>query len=141
MVQLLIESVGFGSAMRITAFLLVGLLIFGNIAVKSPLPPVKKPFTLKEYFVPHGVAILVSCPRLLFRLRRCLRTFQLHDRPGQGGGHTTTTTSIIIYAVLYGFASGLMLSIVPALVASISDIQDLGFPRRDAGVFSSFFRE
>jgi len=39
MVQHLIVSIGFGWAMRSTAFLLLGLLVFGNIAVKSRLPP------------------------------------------------------------------------------------------------------
>lgn len=52
MVQHLIEEVGFGWAMRITAFLILGLLILGNISVKSRLPPVRKPWTIQEYFVP-----------------------------------------------------------------------------------------
>jgi MFS family permease len=38
-----------------------------------------------------------------------------------------SNVAIIVFAVLYGFMSGLTLSIIPALVASISDIQMLGF--------------
>ena len=37
-----------------------------------------------------------------------------------------SNASIIIYAALYGFASGCTLSIIPAMVASLSDIRKLG---------------
>ena len=33
---------------------------------------------------------------------------------------------LIVYAALYGFASGCTLSIIPAMVASISDVRKLG---------------
>ena len=54
MVQHLIPEVSFGWAMRITAFFILGLLIFGNIAVKSRLTPVPKPLSLKEYTKPFA---------------------------------------------------------------------------------------
>ncbi|CAJ0555014.1 Ff.00g135270.m01.CDS01 [Fusarium sp. VM40] len=38
----------------------------------------------------------------------------------------TTTTSVIVYAVLYGFTSGCTLSILPAMVASFSDVRSIG---------------
>ncbi|KAM0329714.1 hypothetical protein ACHAPQ_006632 [Fusarium lateritium] len=38
----------------------------------------------------------------------------------------TSTTSVIVYAVLYGFTSGCTLSIVPAMVASFSDVRSIG---------------
>lgn len=38
----------------------------------------------------------------------------------------TTTTSVIVYAVLYGFTSGCTLSIIPAMVASFSDVRSIG---------------
>jgi predicted MFS family arabinose efflux permease len=44
MVIQLIPSVGFGWAMRICAFLILGLLIFANFSVCSRLPPNKRPF-------------------------------------------------------------------------------------------------
>jgi predicted MFS family arabinose efflux permease len=54
MVQHLIVRIGFGWAMRSVAFLIFGLLIFGNIAVKSRLPPNpnKAPFKLKDFTSP-----------------------------------------------------------------------------------------
>jgi MFS family permease len=54
MVQHLIVKIGFGWAMRSTAFLLLGLLVFGNIAVKSRLPPnpKKAPMKLQDFTSP-----------------------------------------------------------------------------------------
>ena len=37
-----------------------------------------------------------------------------------------STALVTVYAVLYGFTSGCTLSIVPAMVASISDVRSLG---------------
>lgn len=45
---------------------------------------------------------------------------------------------LVVFASLYGFASGLTLSIIPALVASISDIHKLGFRVGTLYAFSSF---
>ncbi|KAI1497194.1 major facilitator superfamily domain-containing protein [Biscogniauxia marginata] len=192
MVQHLIDEVGFGWAMRITAFLFLGLLVFGNIAIKSRLPPVKKPFTLKEYLVPF-----TEIPFLLLALGSFFvyvgaflpfnfiivqakeagmpiyltnylvpiinaasifgRIFPAHLGDVYGVFNVcivftlfsgvislalwlpaTTLAPIVIYAVLYGFASGLTLAIIPALVASISDIQKLGFRVGTLYAFSSF---
>lgn len=38
----------------------------------------------------------------------------------------TTTAPLIVFAALYGFTSGCVLSIIPALVAQISDIRKIG---------------
>ncbi|KAF5000922.1 hypothetical protein FGRMN_1379 [Fusarium graminum] len=38
----------------------------------------------------------------------------------------TSTASVVVYAVLYGFTSGCTLSIVPAMVASFSDVRSIG---------------
>ncbi|KAI1658092.1 major facilitator superfamily domain-containing protein [Daldinia decipiens] len=192
MVQHLIVEVGFGWAMRSVAFLILGLLIFGNIAIKSRLPPVRKPFTIKEYFVPF-----TELPFLLLAIGSFFvyfgaflpfnfiiveaketgmsadlanylvpiinaasifgRIFPAHLGDVYGvfnvciiftlfSGIITlalwlpaaSVAPIIVFAVLYGFASGLTLAIIPALVASISDIQKLGFRVGTLYAFSSF---
>jgi hypothetical protein len=52
MVEHLVRSVGFGWAMRSTAFLLLGLLVFGNLTVKSRLPPLRRPLKLMDFVTP-----------------------------------------------------------------------------------------
>ncbi|XDG05437.1 hypothetical protein ABKA04_005052 [Annulohypoxylon sp. FPYF3050] len=192
MVQHLIEELGFGWAMRITAFFLLGLLIFGNIAVKSRLPPVRKPFTLKEYFIPFTEIpfLLLALGSFFVYLGAFLpfnfiivqakeagtpvdltnylvpiinaasifgRIFPAHLGDVYGVFNVcivftlfsgvislalwlpaASTAPIIVFTVLYGFASGLTLAIIPALVASISDIHKLGFRVGTLYAFSAF---
>ncbi|KAI1395160.1 major facilitator superfamily domain-containing protein [Hypoxylon fuscum] len=192
MVQHLIEEVGFGWALRITAFFLLGLLVFGNIAVKSRLPPARKPFTLKEYFVPFleipflllatgsffvyigaflpfnfiivqakQAGIPTDLPNYLVPIINAAsifgRTFPAHLGDVYGVFNVcivftlfsgvislalwlpaASTAPIIVFAVLYGFASGLVVAIIPALVASISDIQKLGLRVGVLYAFSAF---
>jgi MFS family permease len=45
---------------------------------------------------------------------------------------------VIVFACLYGFASGCILSIIPAMVAQISDIRQLGVRTGALYVLSSF---
>ena len=52
MIQRLIPEVGFGWAMRIAAFIILGLLIYANLTVKSRLPPSPKPWSLMEFVRP-----------------------------------------------------------------------------------------
>lgn len=192
MVQHLVEEVGFGWAMRITAFLLMGLLIFGNIAIKSRLAPIATPFTLKEYVLPFAeVPFLLLALGSIFVYVGAFLPFNFIIVQAKEEGMPTELTNylvsivnaasivgrifpahlgdiygvfnvcivftffsgiitlalwlpaassapIIIYAVLYGFASGLTLSIIPALVASISDIRKLGFRVGTLYAFSAF---
>lgn len=42
----LIPQLGFAWAMRICAFLILALLIWANVAVRSRVPPTKRPFEL-----------------------------------------------------------------------------------------------
>ncbi|KAI0475494.1 major facilitator superfamily domain-containing protein [Xylariaceae sp. FL0804] len=184
MVDHLLAGVGFAWALRITALLLLGLLVFANIAVRSRLPPLRRPFLLRGYLAPYAEApfrlLAVGCffvyvgaflpfnfiivqadaaaagaapaplADYLVPVMNAASIFgrvipaHLGDRYGvfnvsalftlASGAVTlalwvpaSTTALIVAYAVLYGFASGLMLSIIPALVASISDVQTLGF--------------
>jgi hypothetical protein len=52
MVSRLIPAIGFGWAMRATAFLILGLLVIGNIFVKSRLPPPKRGFQFIDFITP-----------------------------------------------------------------------------------------
>jgi MFS family permease len=52
MVNKLIPEVGFGWAMRIVAFLQLGLLIFANLTVRSRIPPKPFPLNAKKFFSP-----------------------------------------------------------------------------------------
>ncbi|KAI2616187.1 major facilitator superfamily domain-containing protein [Hypomontagnella submonticulosa] len=192
MVQHLIEEVGFGWAMRITAFLILGLLILGNISVKSRLPPVRKPWTIQEYFVPFTELpfLLLAIGSLLLYIGAFLPFNFIIVQAKEAGMPTALTAylvpivnaasifgrifpahlgdvygvfnvcivftvfsgvislalwlpaasvaPLVVFASLYGFASGLTLSIIPALVASISDIHKLGFRVGTLYAFSSF---
>jgi hypothetical protein len=52
MVVRLIPEVGFGWAMRICAFLILGLLIFANLTVRSRIAPSKRPFRVMAFIRP-----------------------------------------------------------------------------------------
>ncbi|OTB03782.1 hypothetical protein M426DRAFT_321497 [Hypoxylon sp. CI-4A] len=192
MVQRLIVEVGFGWAMRITAFLLLALLIFGNIAVKSRLAPVRTPFTLREYVVPFTeVPFLLLALGSFFIYFGAFLPFNFIIVQAEEAGldadlanylipiinaasvfgrilpahlgdvygvfnvcilftlfsgvislaiwlPAASSAALVVFVVLYGFSSGLMLAIIPALVASISDVQKMGFRVGALYAFSSF---
>lgn len=52
MVDHLIREVGFGWAIRIAAFLILTMLIIGNLTVESRLPPMPKDLGLVDYLKP-----------------------------------------------------------------------------------------
>lgn len=52
MVQRLIDQVGYGWAMRISAFMILGLLSIANLTIKSRLPPRPKSMTKEELIQP-----------------------------------------------------------------------------------------
>lgn len=60
MLNHLIPKVGYGWALRISAFLILALLVFGNFTVKSRFPPSPKPLKIYQYFKP-----LTEVPYLL----------------------------------------------------------------------------
>ncbi|KAI0442328.1 major facilitator superfamily domain-containing protein [Xylaria telfairii] len=192
LVTYLLEEFGFGWAMRIIGFFVLGLLIFGNLAIKSRLPPIKKPWLLKEYIAPFWeVPFLLLAIGTFFFFLGCFlpftfivveakevgvpanltnylipiicaaaifgRTFPAHLGDVYGVFNiciistifsgvisltlwlpATSTAPIVTFAALYGFASGLTLVLMPALVASISDIRNLGFRVGTLYAFSSF---
>ena len=52
MVEHLNASVGFGWSMRAAAFLILGLMVYANLTVKSRLPPTPKPWSVTEFVAP-----------------------------------------------------------------------------------------
>ena len=52
MVQRLIDSAGFPWAMRAAGFLILGMLIFANLTVKSRIPPTPRPWSPMDFVVP-----------------------------------------------------------------------------------------
>ena len=53
MVQRLIKERGFGWSIRASAFLILGLLIYANLTVRSRLSPTPKPWSIMEFVRPY----------------------------------------------------------------------------------------
>lgn len=51
-VSRMIKEVGFGWAMRTCAFIILGLMIFANLFLKSRIPPNKRPFSFMAFIRP-----------------------------------------------------------------------------------------
>ncbi|RMZ76271.1 hypothetical protein DV737_g4893, partial [Chaetothyriales sp. CBS 132003] len=52
MISRMIPEIGFGWAMRTAAFLILGLMIFANLTLKSRFPPSKRPFKFMAFVQP-----------------------------------------------------------------------------------------
>ncbi|KAL7787307.1 monocarboxylate permease-like protein [Trichoderma afarasin] len=180
MVERLVVRIGFGWAMRSTAFLFFGLLIIGNLTVKSRLPPPGRKFDAKEFVTPFAerpFALLTAAGFMIYLGAFLPFTFIIVQAKAEGmstrladylvpiinaastfgrilpahmgdrygvfnvmilltlfGGIVTlalwlpagSNAPLIVYGALYGFASGCFLSIIPAMVASMSDVRKLG---------------
>lgn len=180
MVNRLVGPLGFAWTIRAVAFMLLGILIVGNLTVKSRLPPSKRPFAMKDFLTPftEPVFLLVTIAGFITYLGGFIpftfiivqarangmsaglagylvsiinasstfgRIVPAHfgDRygvfnvfiimTGLGGIFTLaiwlgaqSNAGAIVYAVLYGFTSGCTFSILPAMVASISDVKQMG---------------
>lgn len=69
MVDHVIDQAGFPWAMRSAAFLLLALLIYANLTVRSRLPPSPKPWSLMEFILPFQelpFLLVVSASFLFF---------------------------------------------------------------------------
>lgn len=187
MVHRLVDDIGFEWAMRTVAFLLLGMVIFGIVTVKSRLPPLKQPLILKDFVIPYAEPpfLLLTIGTWFIYIGGFIPfTFIIVQARAQGmstnlagylvsilnaagtfgriipahcgdifgvfnimilltgfgavvslafwlsstvitSGHTNAL--IIVFTIFYGFASGCIFSIVPALIARISpDIRKLG---------------
>lgn len=50
MVNQLVGRLGFGWTIRVIAFFLLGMLVIGNLTIKSRLPPLKRKFSFRDFF-------------------------------------------------------------------------------------------
>lgn len=104
MVVNLIPEVGFGWAIRICAFLILALLIFANLTVRSRITPTKRPFRLLDFVRPlkepsfsllAGAIFFFYCQSkdtssshsLADYYRGDVHTFHLHRRRGTLARH------------------------------------------------------
>jgi MFS family permease len=197
MVNRLVDDIGFGWTMRALAFLLLGVLIIGNLTVKSRIPPLKRPFLLKDFlasytepafllmtigtwfvyiggFLPFNFIIVqaraqgmsTSLAGYLVSILNAASTFGRIIPAHYGDlygvfnimilltcfagilnlalwlpsttlavGHANAL--IIVFSILYGFASGCFFSIIPAMIAQLSDVRKLGVRTGSLYVVSS----
>ncbi|MCJ1319749.1 hypothetical protein MMC15_005085 [Xylographa vitiligo] len=180
LVQNLIPKIGFPWTMRVSAFLILALLIVANLTVKSRLAPSPKPFsfmafvkplgeptfallTLGAFFIFFGIFIpftfiqlsgqaLGMSPQLSNYLLAVLNAASVFGRtlPGYLGDRfgrfnvivilnffsaiiilalwlpARGNAPILVFAALYGFGSGAFVSMVPACLAQISNIKEIG---------------
>ncbi|TVY37032.1 Fujikurins efflux protein [Lachnellula subtilissima] len=180
MLDHLVVKVGFGWTMRICAFAMLILLVFGILTVRSRIPPMPKPFEFGSYYQPFKEApfVLTTIASFIFylglflpinyiqvqalsygvkssladNLIPILNSASIIGRvlPGYvadkfGRYNTqivmcifsgiivlalwlpvTSNAGIIIFAALYGLSSGAFVSLIPALLAEISDMRELG---------------
>ncbi|KAF6227087.1 hypothetical protein HO133_008528 [Letharia lupina] len=176
----LIPEVGFGWTLRICAFLILALLTFANLTVRSRIPPMKRPFSLMAFirplkvpsfslltaavfffywgmFVPftfivveaqsHGMSLrlanyLVPILNAASIIGRTVPN-AIADKVGRFNVMVvmssfttililalwlpaTGNAAIIVFAALFGIASGAGIGLTPALCAQVSPIQEIG---------------
>ncbi|GAB1217487.1 MFS sugar transporter [Aspergillus terreus] len=180
MIDHLITDLGFAWAIRIAAFLILAMLIFSNLTVRSRIQPDPKNLRLVDYVKPlrERVYLLTSLGSFLFYLGMflpidyiqvqataygmgldlgnylipVLNAASLFGRifPGWLGDRMGTynvqilmsifsgtlalalwipakgNAAMIVFAALYGFGSGAFVSLLPAMIAQISDMKEIG---------------
>lgn len=110
MLDRLVKNVGFGWAIRASAFLILGMLIIGNLTVKSRVPPSPRPFEVRQYLKP-----LTETPYLLTTIASFL--FYL--------GLFLPINYIQVQAIEYGMSTSLASYIIPILNAARYLFRDL----------------
>lgn len=180
MLHRLVPQVGFPWAIRIAAFLILAMLLFSNLTVRSRIPPSPKNLRLVDYVKPlrERVYLLTSIGAFLFYLGMflpidyiqlqataagmqpalgdylipILNAASLFGRilPGWLGDRVGTynvqilmsvfsgilalalwipatgNAAMVVFAALYGFGSGAFVSLLPAMIARISDMKEIG---------------
>ena len=90
MVVKLIPEVGFGWAMRICAFLILALVIFANLTVRSRIAPTRRPFSAMAFIRPLKEPIFVLLTAAIFFfycnlyetfIRKCANSRRGHVHP------------------------------------------------------------
>ncbi|KAK2734808.1 hypothetical protein FQN57_001458 [Myotisia sp. PD_48] len=107
MVNHLIPQVGFAWAMRICAFLMLGLCIIACLTVKSRIPPTPKPLRPLEFLRPYKelpfVLIAVACFLFFFGMFLPFTFIVLHSkRYGMSKNLSNYMVSILNAASIFG---------------------------------------
>ncbi|KAF7597125.1 hypothetical protein BBP40_009463 [Aspergillus hancockii] len=180
MVNHLVREVGFGWAFRISAFVILGMLVFGNLTLRSRLPPSPRDLSFVQYFAPlrERAYFLTTVGSFLFYLGMFLPINYIQyqavtygmseslaeylipilnaaslfgrilpgwigDKVGRYNTQIVTclfsgvivlalwipakgSAPLIVFAALYGFGSGAFVSLLPAMIAQISDVREIG---------------
>ncbi|KAJ6170991.1 MFS transporter asaE [Penicillium chermesinum] len=153
MVSKLIPQVGFPWTMRICAFLILGMLGICNLTLKSRLTHQPKRVKIMSFVRPlKELKFTVTVAAAFFYFWGCfyhlLYSVELFrgyfaDRFGRYNVMiffaffsgilvlalwlpSRGNAPAIVFSVLYGFGSGAFVSLVPALVAQISDLREVG---------------
>ena len=100
MIDHLVREVGFGWTIRISAFLILALLVIGNLTVTSRLQPTPRPLGLRQYFTP-----LKELPYLLTTIASFL--FYL--------GLFLPINYVQVQATTYGMSPSLAAYLIPIL--------------------------
>lgn len=102
MVSRLIDEVGFGWAMRISAFLILALLTFANLTIRSRITPHAKPLSLGDFTNPfkEPAFVLAVIGNFLF-----------------GFGVFIPVTYIVVQATADGMGQNLAQYLVPLINA------------------------
>ncbi|KAL9619597.1 MAG: hypothetical protein Q9160_005784 [Pyrenula sp. 1 TL-2023] len=123
MVIHLIPQVGFGWTLRICAFMILGLLIFANIAIRSRIAPTKRPFSLLAFVRPLREPTFVLLTAAVFFFY-CAFSFPCPLHPlfstkppsfSLLGGMFIPFTFIVVSARTHGMSSRLADYLVPIL--------------------------
>ena len=181
MIQNLIPRIGFPWTMRVSAFLILGLLAFATVSVRSRIPPKTRPFSIMDFVKPFsepafatvsignffgflGLFIpfnFITLSAISLGMSIDLSNYLLSilnagsiigrifpgwaaDKFGRFNIQIVMTmlsfivnlalwlpargdAPIIVFAVLYGIASGTFVSLAPAIIAQItSNMQQIG---------------
>jgi len=125
MINQLIPQVGFGWTMRTCAFLILALLIFANLTVRSRVPPSKKPYHLKVFFTPYTevLFLLVTLAMFFFYCKSTISRISYRSHAGTKftmltGGMFIPLTYIVVEARAQGMSQNLASYLVPILNAA-----------------------
>ncbi|KAF5247319.1 hypothetical protein FANTH_6410 [Fusarium anthophilum] len=139
-VNRLIPRIGFGWTMRVCAFLLFALLIVTNLTVRSRITPQPKETGIIAYLRPFTSLsfILTSLAGFFYSMGMFIPiTFMVTygEHVGLSNNmagylvsifNASSHESTIAFAALFGFSSGTYTAISPALIAHISDLEEIG---------------
>lgn len=133
MINHLIVNVGFAWSIRISAFMILGLLIIGNLTVKARTAPhPQPPMTVKEFFSPltETTYALTAAGNFLFTFSLFIPVNYLIVQAIAGGMAlwilASSNAALMLFAGFFGFLSGAFISLGPALIAQISPIRKIG---------------